>query len=94
MDASEALFVLNGCEQPETSGWEFCVIIGRQGDDGKSLWPFEKGELLVLNDYGREPLGEGRKPGKWAVDTAEFSSLEEALACRAAVLAGTWVVSS
>lgn len=94
MDASDVLYVINGCEHPDMSEWEFCVIVGRQEDDGKSLWPFEKGELLVLNANGREPFGEGRKPYKWAVETAEFSDLDEALACRAAVLAGTWVATS
>jgi hypothetical protein len=53
--------------------------------------PFEKAEILVVvGDYGREPFGEGRAPRKWAVDESYFGTLEEAQACRAAVLDGTW----
>lgn len=42
---------------------------------------FECGELLLINEHGREICGAGRKPDKWAVDyeTFPFAELEIAI---------------
>jgi len=42
---------------------------------------FELGEILILDDYGREIGGRGRKPSKWFVEHKEFDSLDEAIEC-------------
>jgi hypothetical protein len=99
----EILTVLNGLEPVNTDDWVFCVITrgsrehynSRTGQieprDEESWWPFEKGEVVVLDDeYGREPFGEERKPSKWDLEVEHFDSLADAVACREAVLAGTW----
>lgn len=91
MNAEEVLTVLNDLEPVDMTGWVFCVIADApDGRDG-GYWPFEKGEIVVLDgDYGREPLGQGRKPAKWDVAEVNFTTLAEAMACRERVLAGTW----
>lgn len=88
--AEQILTALNDGEPVDYTTLEWCVITGGFAQDivgGRVVetaevryWPFEQGELLILNDYGREPFGEGRKPGKWSV--AEFSTrdYEQALA--------------
>ena len=43
------------------------------------LQNFELGEILVLNDYGREISGRERKPGKWFVVCEEFDSIDKAI---------------
>jgi hypothetical protein len=89
MTADEILLVLNDLEPVDTASWVFCVIT-RTGE-GAHSWPFQLGEVLVLNEqFGREPYGEGRKPAKWDVEEEHFTTLGEAQACREAVLAGTW----
>lgn len=40
---------------------------------------FAVGEILILDDDGREIAGHGRKPSKWAVTCEEFDTIEEAL---------------
>ena len=40
---------------------------------------FHIGEILFLNDSGREVIGRGRKPCKWAVTCEEFETVEEAI---------------
>jgi hypothetical protein len=40
---------------------------------------FVPGEILVLDDDGREVAGHGRKPGKWDVDVEEFDTIEQAV---------------
>lgn len=40
---------------------------------------FTLGEILVMDDSGREIGGVGRKPSKWDVECREFDSLEEAV---------------
>jgi len=40
---------------------------------------FEIGEVLIVNDYGREIVGHGRKADKWDVDYEEFDTIEEAV---------------
>lgn len=90
MNAEEVLAVLNGLEPPDTTDWVFCVITDAPDDRRGGYWPFERGEIVVLDGGGREPFGEGRKPAKWDVGEAEFTTLAEALACREQVLAGTW----
>ncbi len=41
---------------------------------------FHVGELLILNESGREVTYPGRKPSKWFVDVAEYDDLDAALA--------------
>lgn len=48
---------------------------------------FALGEILILDDYGREYGGLGRKPSKWAVETEEFADLPAAIARAQAVTA-------
>jgi hypothetical protein len=86
MSPEEVLFVLNELKPVTLDSWTFCVITGREEGAKPSYWPFERGEILVLEPNGREPFGEGRKPAKWFVTTEEFDTLAEALACRAQML--------
>lgn len=39
---------------------------------------FIPGEILILDDDGREVAGRGRKPGKWDVSIETFDTLEAA----------------
>lgn len=41
---------------------------------------FERGEILILDETGREPHGRGRAPGKWDVDVVSYDTLEAAMA--------------
>lgn len=47
---------------------------------------FAMGEILVLDESGREVAGHGRKPSKWSVDVETFDTIELAVA-RAKALA-------
>jgi hypothetical protein len=40
---------------------------------------FTLGEIMILDEDGRELVGAGRKPNKWFVTTEDFDSLEAAL---------------
>lgn len=40
---------------------------------------FHLGEILILDETGREVTGVGRKPSKWSVEVQEFDNLEEAI---------------
>lgn len=46
---------------------------------------FALGEILVLDDAGREVAGHGRKPNKWDVGCEEFDTIEAATARAIAV---------
>lgn len=46
---------------------------------------FILGELLILNESGREPFGHGRKPSKWNIDIELFDDLDAAIARAEAV---------
>lgn len=41
---------------------------------------FTLGEILILDESGREVAGAGRKPSKWYVTCEEFNTVEEAVA--------------
>jgi hypothetical protein len=41
---------------------------------------FWVGEVLILDDNGREIPYPGRKPSKWSVECEEFDKIEDALA--------------
>ncbi len=41
---------------------------------------FVLGEILILDEYGREYAGHGRKPDKWSVQTETFDSIDDAIA--------------
>lgn len=51
--------------------------------NGPSRWAkrqvFYVGEMIIVNDLGREVCGHGRKPSKWNVKYEEFDSLEDAI---------------
>lgn len=49
---------------------------------------FSVGEVLILDDGGREIPYPGRKPSKWSVGCEEFDDLEAALARAKEVLDG------
>jgi hypothetical protein len=98
MNAEDVLFVLNGLEPYELSELEFAVITTPASEawsnhlqrvvPGESWWPFERGEVLVVSKpWGREPWGEGRKPGKWDVGCEYVDTLAEAMVIRNRVLA-------
>ena len=40
---------------------------------------FEIGEIVIVNEYGREYGPIGRKPSKWCVGFEEFDNLEKAI---------------
>lgn len=40
---------------------------------------FHVGEILILNDGGREVCYPGRKPSKWHVRVEEFTNLDQAI---------------
>jgi hypothetical protein len=86
MNADDVLFVYNRLQPVDLTGWTFCVITGAEPGRDRDCWPFEPGEIVVLDPSGREPFGEGRKPSKWFVTTEAFPTLADALACRARVL--------
>jgi hypothetical protein len=44
-----------------------------------SLPVFDLGEVLILDNNGREATGRGRKPSKWSVEVEEFNNLNEAI---------------
>lgn len=88
--AEQILTALNDGEPVDYSTLEWCVITGGFATnivggrvvetDTVKYWPFAQGELLILNNYGREPFGEGRKPGKWSVTEFCTGDYEQALA--------------
>lgn len=41
---------------------------------------FELGEILVVNEHGREITGMGRKASKWFVEYETFNTIDEAIA--------------
>lgn len=41
---------------------------------------FTLGEILLLDEDGREVDGPGRKPSKWGVSIQEFETLDDAVA--------------
>lgn len=96
MNAEDVLFVLAHRAPVDLDGLTFAVITkpsdhawdqaNQQLVERKSWWPFDPGEVLVLDRWGREPFGEGRKPGKWGVTCEIFDSLDAALERRAQVL--------
>lgn len=43
--------------------------------DTPVFWPFEQGEIVLLDASGREPFGAGRKPSKWDVEAATCPTL-------------------
>lgn len=88
--AEQVLYVLNDCEPLDLEALDFCVVTAGSRYDlrGNKLptgeepnfWPFERGELLVLGESGRERFGEHRKPSKWSVGTFETKDYDSALA--------------
>jgi hypothetical protein len=47
-----------------------------------SMWMpvFELGEVVIVNESGREVVGHGRKADKWDVGYEEFDDIEQAIA--------------
>lgn len=48
-------------------------------DCGVSTPNFDIGEILIVDESGREITGKMRKPSKWYVETECFDSLEKAI---------------
>lgn len=96
--AEQILYVLNDCEPVDLEALEFCVITGGSRRDvyGRKLSDgapadyrgFEYGELLILNEFGREPFGDHRKPSKWSVTTFETKDYDAALALSELIKSG------
>jgi len=47
---------------------------------------FSLGEIIVVDEWGREIGGVGRKPSKWGVESEVFSSVGDAVVCSNRVL--------
>lgn len=86
LNAKDVLFVLNDLEPVDLSKWTFCVLTDAPGGN---FSPFERGEILVLDEH-RTEVGRGRRPAKADVAEEDFATLAEALTCRDRVLAGDW----
>jgi hypothetical protein len=93
VNADDVLYVLSNYERIGLDELEFAVItrgytevVGQGRARGQivtltepSCSPFEFGEVLVIaKGSGREPFGEGRKPGKYDVEYETFDDLEAA----------------
>jgi hypothetical protein len=48
---------------------------------------FRSGEILILDNNGREVTGMGRKPSKWSVEVEEFINLNDAIKCSQKIIA-------
>jgi len=51
---------------------------------------FVVGELLVLNECGREVCGHGRKPSKWFIGYEVYEDVQAAIARAVAVTEASW----
>ena len=40
---------------------------------------FTLGEILIVNEDGRETFGNGRKPSKWFIEHETFDTIDEAI---------------
>ena len=49
---------------------------------------FELGEILILDSYGREFGGAGRKPSKWFVEYKMFDEIDKAIDCALKIAEG------
>lgn len=88
MEGLTALEILETLHGPDCVGQVSEIVVITKGScykinaEGKSdtpvFWPFEQGEILFLNAWGREPFGEERKPNKWDVEAVTCSTLAEA----------------
>lgn len=99
LTAEQVLLVLNDMEPVNLDGLEIVVIThgasqrwntpAQKFEDVETpnFWPFEQGEILLLDQYGREPFGQGRKPGKWDVRDQTCDTFEAAQELSAAVKA-------
>lgn len=87
LTADQVLHVLN--DGPVAlADLELCVIT-EIGDFTRGRGVFALGEVLVVNPDGREPFGEGRKPGKWDVEAHYTRDWAEAWALSATVRAAS-----
>lgn len=96
--AEQILYILNDCEPLDLEALEFCVITGgsrrdvngtKLPDDAPSDYRgFELGELLILNEFGREPFGDHRNPSKWSVTTFETKDYDAALTLSGLIKSG------
>lgn len=76
--------VINGLQRVDFNRLSLWVVA-----DSLHYWPFERGEVIILegDEYGREPFGEGRKPAKWDVELRPADSLDEAIEIHYEILA-------
>lgn len=71
-------------EQPDQSnGWRgrYESALGLMGPAAIALRcaVFARGEILILDESGREVAGQGRRPAKWGVTIQECPTLEDAI---------------
>ena len=79
--AEQILTVLHDGKPVDFTTLEFCVITGiHRSSQRDTYWPFAQGEMIVVSESGREPFGEGRKPGKWDVIEHTTTDYEQARA--------------
>src|SRR5262245_17962773 len=85
--AEQILTTLNDGEPIDPAALEFRVITGYIASGQRdNYWPFQLGEVIVVDaETGREPFGEGRKPGKWSV--LDFATGDYQQACALAEVA-------
>ncbi len=95
----QILTVLNDGQPLDPASVEFCVLVGGRFEipgqgpmAGKTVtlreehwWPFQRGELLIVNGRGCELFGEGRRTVKWDVLTFETHDYAAAVALSALV---------
>ena len=60
--------------------------ISREDIIDVTLPVFFLGEILILDNCGREIAGRGRKPSKWSVTCEEFNDMDEAIECAQKIL--------
>ena len=92
----EILYLLNGRENIDLNKLEYAIAVApspmrfdvskQAMVEEETWWPFTKGEILVVNDDGREPFGEQRHSCKWGIDFKYTKSLTEAEKIREDIL--------
>ncbi len=81
------IFVKVGVEVREHPRYERSVVkllpdvVGAGESLNYMLETFHVGEILIVDQYGREVGFPGRKPGKWGVTCEHFTDLDAAVDC-------------
>lgn len=79
---ADVLRVLNGLDQPDIRLDDIYFSVCTGADEGRTIYPFELGEIFLSDKEGREILGEGRRYWKWSCHVATFETLPEAINAR------------